>query len=154
MSTNVSAENVVTKPQASGATTEQQITLPVIGMTCANCVASVERNAKKVEGVTAANVNFASEKVTVTYDPAQSDLKNVASGVIERVQRAGYTIPTTTIELPLLGMTCANCANTIQRRLNKTEGVVEASVNYANERATVTFLPGVATRDDLVVAVR
>jgi Cu+-exporting ATPase len=130
------------------------ITLPVVGMTCANCVAAVERNAKKVEGVTDANVNFANEKVTITYDPAQSDLKTVANNVIERVGRAGYTIPTATVELPLLGMTCTNCANTIQRRLNKTEGVVEATVNYANERATVSYLPGVATRDDLVAAVR
>lgn len=135
-------------------TNEQQITLPVVGMTCANCVLSVERNAKKVEGITDATVNFASEKVTVTFDPAKSDLKTIATGVIERVERAGYTIPTATVELPLLGMTCANCANTIQRRLNKTEGVVEATVNYANERATVTYLPGVATRDDLVAAVR
>lgn len=135
-------------------TAERQVTLPVVGMTCANCVASVERNAKKVEGVTNASVNFASEKVTVTYDPAKSDLKTVASGVIERVERAGYNIPTATTELPLLGMTCVNCANTIQRRLNKTEGVVDATVNYANERATVTYLPGVVTRDDLVAAVR
>ena len=135
-------------------TTEQQVTLPVVGMTCANCVASVERNTKKVEGVTDATVNFASEKVTVTYDPSKSDLKTVANGVIARVERAGYTIPTATVELPLLGMTCANCANTIQRRLNKSEGVVEASVNLANERATVTYLPGVTTRDDLVAAVR
>ena len=133
---------------------ELQVTLPVIGMTCANCVVSVERNAKKVEGVTDANVNFASEKVTITYDPAQRDLKSVAHDVIARVERAGYTIPTATIELPLLGMTCANCANTIQRRLNKTEGVIEATVNYANERATVSYLPGVVTRDDLVAAVR
>src|SRR4051812_22636817 len=59
-----------------------------------------------------------------------------------------------TVELPLLGMTCTNCANTIQRRLNKTAGVVEASVNYANERATVSYLPDLATRDDLVAAVR
>lgn len=135
-------------------TAERQVTLPVVGMTCANCVASVERNAKKVEGVTNASVNFASEKVTVTYDPAKSDLKTVASGVIERVERAGYNIPTATTELPLLGMTCVNCANTIQRRLNKTEGVVDATVNYANERAAVTYLPGVVTRDDLVAAVR
>lgn len=145
--TNIEATKAVVK-------NELQVTLPVVGMTCANCVASVERNAKKVEGVTDANVNFASEKVTITYDREQRDLKSVANDVIARVERAGYTIPTATVELPLLGMTCVNCANTIQRRLNKTEGVVEATVNYANERATVTYLPGVATRDDLVAAVR
>ena len=150
----MSTKTINTEATKVVAKNEQQITLPVVGMTCANCVVSVERNAKKVEGVTDANVNFASEKVTITYDRAQRDLKSVATDVIARVERAGYTIPTATVELPLLGMTCANCANTIQRRLNKTEGVVEATVNYANERATVTYLPGVATRDDLVAAVR
>ena len=133
---------------------EQQITLPVLGMTCANCVASVERNSKKVDGVTDAIVNYASEKVTVTYDSEISDPKTITANVIERVQRAGYEIPTATTELPLLGMTCANCANTIERRLNKVDGVLEASVNYANEKATVTFAPGAVTRPELVAAVR
>lgn len=133
---------------------EQQITLPVLGMTCANCVASVERNSKKVDGVTDAVVNFASEKVTVTFDPEQVDPKTVTNNVIERVHRAGYEIPTATAELPLLGMTCANCASTIERRLNKVDGVLEARVNFANEKGTVTYAPGSVTRADLVAAVR
>ncbi len=58
------------------------------------------------------------------------------------------------IELPLLGMTCANCANTIQRRLNKIEGVLEATVNFASEHATVRYVPGATSRDELVAAVR
>ena len=133
---------------------QKQLTLPVLGMTCANCVASVERNAKKVTGVTDAVVNFASEKVTVSYDPAQIDSKQVTADLITRVQRAGYEIPTATLELPLLGMTCANCANTIQRRLNKVEGVLEATVNYASEKAAVQYAPGVVTRAEMVAAVR
>ena len=133
---------------------EKQLTLPVIGMTCANCVAAVERNAKKVEGVTDAAVNFASEKVTVTYDPAVSGAATVTNDVIDRIRRAGYDVPTAEIELPLLGMTCANCANTIERTLNKVDGVVEATVNYASERASVRYAPGATTRADLVAAVR
>ncbi|WP_374687141.1 heavy metal translocating P-type ATPase [Promineifilum sp.] len=133
---------------------DKQLTLPVIGMTCANCVAAVERNAKKVEGVTDASVNFASEKVTVTYDPAVAGAGQVTGEVIERIRRAGYDVPTAEVELPLLGMTCANCAATIERRLKKVDGVVEASVNLANERATVRYAPGAVTRADLVAAVR
>ena len=133
---------------------EQQLTLPVIGMTCANCVAAVERNAKKVEGVTDAAVNFASEKVTVTYDPDVAGAGAVTADVIERIRRAGYDVPTAEVELPLLGMTCANCAATIERRLNKVDGVIEATVNYANERATVRYAPGAVTRADLAAAVR
>jgi Cu+-exporting ATPase len=130
------------------------LTVPVLGMTCANCVASVERNAKKVNTVADAAVNFASERLSINYDPAVSTAKEVLTDVIARVGRAGYSVPTDTVELPLLGMTCANCANTIQRRLNKVEGVLNAEVNYANERATVEFVPGVTSYSDLVAAVR
>ncbi len=63
--------------------------------------------------------------------------REVLDDVIARVERAGYHVPTAEVELPLLGMTCANCANTIQRRLNKVDGVLDATVNYASERATV-----------------
>ena len=133
---------------------EKQLTLPVIGMTCANCVAAVERNAKKAEGVTEASVNFAAEKVTVTYDPDVTGAGAVTADVIARIHRAGYEVPTAEVDLPLLGMTCANCAATIERRLNKVDGVIEASVNLANERATVRYAAGATTRADLVAAVR
>ena len=93
---------------------EKQLTLPVIGMTCANCVAAVERNAKKAEGVTDAAVNFAAEKVTVSYDLEKVSGAEVAADVIARIRRAGYDVPTAEVELPLLGMTCANCAGTIE----------------------------------------
>jgi P-type Cu+ transporter len=130
--------------------TSKQLTLPVLGMTCANCVAAVERSAKKVAGVQEATVNFASEKVTVAYDPAVAAPK----AVIERIERAGYKVPTADIELPLLGMTCANCAQTIERRLSKVDGVLSASVNYASEKAAVNYAVGAATPADLIAAVR
>lgn len=130
------------------------LTVPVIGMTCANCVASVERNAKKVPEVDTASVNFASEKLTIAYDPAVLKPQDLLTDVIARVDRAGYQVPTATIEFPLLGMTCANCANTIQRTLNKVEGVLEANVNFASERATVTYVAGLATRAEMVAAIR
>ena len=132
----------------------KQITLPVLGMTCANCVAAVERNSKKVDGVSDASVNYASEKVTFTYDPALLSAGEATTQVIARVERAGYKVPTATVELPLLGMTCANCATTIERRLNKTDGVLEATVNYATNKASVTYAPGVTTRAELVATVR
>jgi Cu+-exporting ATPase len=59
---------------------------------------------------------------------------------------------TATAELPITGMTCASCANRIERRLNTLEGV-EATVNYATEKATVTYDPDAVGPDDLVGAV-
>ena len=58
------------------------------------------------------------------------------------------------ITLDLLGMTCTNCSNTIQRQLNKIEGVQEAAVNFASEKASVTYFPDLVGRDDLVAVVR
>jgi len=119
-------------------------------MTCANCVAAVERNAKKVDGVDDAVVNFASEKVTITYDPALAQ----PEAVIERIHRAGYEVPTSTLELPLLGMTCANCAGNIQRAINKVDGVLDVNVNYASEKASVEYIVGITNRAEMVAAVR
>src|SRR4051812_5240362 len=56
------------------------------------------------------------------------------------------------LELPIIGMTCASCANRIERRLNKLEGVT-ASVNYATEKARVEFDPGTVAPQEIVAAV-
>ena len=139
---------------------QAQITLPVIGMTCANCVKAVERNTKKVDGVVDAVVNYASEKVTFSYDTAdptsggKRKTQALTTAVIARIKRAGYEVPIASLELPLLGMTCTNCAKGIERRLNKVEGVLEAGVNFATERATIEYVPGTVGRSELVAAVR
>src|SRR3972149_4627030 len=62
-------------------------------------------------------------------------------------------LPAIEIVLPIEGMTCASCVNRIERFLKKTEGVVEASVNLATERATVKVNPALAGRTELVQAV-
>ncbi|MCB9098859.1 MAG: copper-translocating P-type ATPase [Anaerolineales bacterium] len=129
---------------------QQQITMPVLGMTCANCVATVERNVKKVEGVDEAAVNFSTEKVSISYDPA----KATPQVIIDRIDRAGYEVPVASIELPITGMTCANCVNTVERTLNKkVPGILEANVNFATEKATVKYIPGAVTRADMVAAI-
>ncbi|MCH7992711.1 MAG: heavy metal translocating P-type ATPase, partial [Gemmatimonadetes bacterium] len=56
--------------------------------------------------------------------------------------------------LPITGMTCANCVATVERTLRKTEGVEEASVNYASERASVRFDPAVTSVEELAAAVK
>jgi Cu+-exporting ATPase len=124
--------------------------LPVTGMTCANCANAIERALKKAPGVASASVNYANERAHVSFDPAQVK----PAELIERVRKAGYDVPLAHTELPLLGMTCANCANTIERTLKKLPGVGSASVNYASERASVDYVPGAIGIADLVAAVR
>jgi len=130
--------------------TEERYTLPITGMTCANCAANIERGVKKLGGVAKASVNFAAENASVAFDPQQLSLRDV----VEKIQSSGYGVTTTRVEMPVTGMTCANCAANIERTLNKkVAGVVNATVNFASERVSVEYIPGVLGLDDIVAAI-
>ncbi|MFQ6101242.1 MAG: heavy metal translocating P-type ATPase [Anaerolineae bacterium] len=129
---------------------EKRATLSITKMHCANCAFTVERSLKKVEGVSDAAVNFATEQATVAFDPGR--LK--PADLVRRVEDAGYGVVTARVELPITGMTCTNCAATVEQTLNrKVPGVVRANVNFATERATVEYIPGVATVAAMIRAV-
>jgi len=130
--------------------TENHSTLSITGMHCANCAFTVERSLKKAQGVTDAAVNFATEQASVTFDPVTAN----PADLVKCVEDAGYGVVTAKVELPITGMTCANCAATVERTLNKkVNGVVEASVNFATERASVEYIPGVASVADMIPAI-
>jgi Cu+-exporting ATPase len=123
----------------------QTIHIPIQGMTCANCSATVERAVKKLAGVDDVRVNFASEQAAVSFDPKALTLPLI----VRQIQEAGYSVPTARVELTLSGMTCANCSATIERTLNKkVPGVVQAAVNLASERASVEYVPQTVSVDD------
>ena len=124
-------------------------TLPISGMTCASCASHVERALKKTEGVTEANVNLATERAAVRVD---ADLATPLT-LVEAVRGSGYDVSTETTNLPIGGMTCASCAAHVEGALEKVPGVLDAAVNLATERATVTFVPGLAGPDAFKEAV-
>ena len=126
------------------------VEIPIGGMTCASCVARNEKALRRLAGVSSANVNFATERATVTYDPAQVDVGRLTA----TIEQAGYDVPAATATLVIGGMTCASCVARNEKALRRVPGVVRADVNLATEKATVEYLPGVATLDDLAAAVR
>jgi Cu+-exporting ATPase len=123
--------------------------LPIGGMTCASCVRRVERALSKVEGVSSAGVNLATERATVTYDPLRADLPKLRAAV----EGAGYTVPSEEAILPIAGMTCASCVRRVEKSLSKLAGVETAAVNLATEQATVRFNPAMVGRDEFRQAV-
>ena len=127
----------------------KQIILPVQGMTCASCVAHVERALKQVPGVSEANVNLATERASVQFAPEQAKIHDLVAAVRE----AGYDVATEKVLLPIGGMTCASCAAHVEQALNKLDGVLGANVNLATERAAVEYIPGVAGMEDFRRAV-
>ncbi len=129
---------------------DDKITLPVTGMTCANCAMNIERTLKKLSGVSDAQVNFAAEQAAISFDPDQLQVTDV----ITNIKGAGFSVPTQKVELAVTGMTCANCAANIERALNKkVSGVVQASANFASERAVVEYIPGVFDLQQMIRAV-
>jgi Cu+-exporting ATPase len=127
----------------------KQLTLPITGMTCANCVATVERNLKKLDGMQSAVVNLSSERATVDFDAA----KLVLADVIARVNRAGYGVATGEADLVIKRLSDDNDARRLEKALTKLEGVLEAQVTFATEKARVKYIPTIITQAELRRAV-
>ncbi|MGE6359949.1 heavy metal translocating P-type ATPase [Psychrobacter glacincola] len=124
-------------------------TLPIEGMTCASCVGRVEKVLKKVEGVENAEVNLATENAMIS---SSQPLDLIA--VTKAVERAGYKVlASQPIELSIEGMTCASCVGRVEKALKKVEGVQQANVNLATERAWVQGNAQVQS-SDLIQAVK
>ena len=107
------------------------------GMTCAACARAVERAVRKLDGIANANVNLATEKLTVEYDEG----KVTADAIQNAVEKAGYKAiaETVTKTLKIEGMTCAACAKAVERAVRKLDGILGADVNLATEKLTVTY---------------
>ena len=117
----------------------RQVILPITGMTCANCVSTVERNLKKVQGVQQAAVNLSSERATVEFDPNLAGLGDL----INRVQKAGYGVATGEADLLIRRMSDDNDARRLEKALQKLDGVLEAQVSLTTEHARVRYIPTV-----------
>ncbi|MCA2013954.1 heavy metal translocating P-type ATPase [Cereibacter sphaeroides] len=125
----------------------QTQTLRVDGMTCASCTGRVERLLAREEGVTGVRANLMTGTVAVDglAEPAK---------LAERIAAAGFSTPEDVTRLSISGMTCASCVGRVERVLAKLPGVVSASVNLADESATVRHLAVSGLPDRMVEAVR
>ena len=130
-------------------TDSKQLTLPITGMTCANCVATVERNLKKLDGVQGAVVNLSSERAMVEFDPVKLGLDDL----IARVQRAGYGVATGEAELIIKRLSDDNDARRLEAALRKLEGVLDAQVTYTTEKARIRYVPTMISQAELRRAV-
>ncbi|STC74831.1 copper-translocating P-type ATPase [Clostridium botulinum] len=113
--------------------------LKIEGMTCAACAKAVERTSKKLEGVTEANVNFATEKLNVNFDENKLSIADIQ----DAIEKAGYKaiIESSSKKLKIEGMTCAACAKTIERITKKLDGIIESNVNFATETLNISYDP-------------
>lgn len=128
---------------------KKETTLQIAGMTCAACAVRIEKGLKKIDGVEDASVNFALEKSKVTFDPSKANVNQFK----EKVESLGYKVVSEKAEFDISGMTCAACANKIEKRLNKLNGVQTATVNFALESAFVEYNPDEVSIPDMKDAI-
>jgi P-type Cu+ transporter len=114
-----------------------RIDIPVLGMSCASCAAKVQKALSELEGVVKVNVNLATSKATLYFNPAQAKTEDFISAI----QKSGYRVEASEIDLPVQGMKCASCVNNIEKNLKQNKGVLKASANLATERVKVQYFP-------------
>lgn len=126
-------------------TEQKHLILPITGMTCANCVATVERNLKREKGVESVNVNLSSERATIIFDPQLVQLP----AILSRVERAGYGVASGEADFYVRGISDDNDARRLEKVLSNLDGVTSAAVSFANERARLTYIPTVVSQQDI-----
>ncbi|MCY7472425.1 heavy metal translocating P-type ATPase [Bacillus safensis] len=129
---------------------KKEIDFQITGMTCAACAGRIEKGLNRLEGVEDASVNLALETSHIIYETEQltpDDLKR-------KVQSLGYDVVMEQAEFDIEGMTCAACANRIEKKINRIDGVDHGSVNFALETLQVTYHPGQTSANDIKDAVQ
>ncbi len=123
----------------------KNIDIPIVGMTCASCASTVQSGLAELPGVDKANVNYATSKATVFFEPQKVDVKDL----VKTVKQSGYLVGTMTIELPIQGLKCASCVTAIEKELLQKNGIIKAAVNLATEKVLVEYIPTEIGLDDI-----
>lgn len=126
-----------------------QANLPVEGMHCTGCAQSIQLGLGALPGVSSAAVSYAAGHAEVQFDPRQVSLGTLAGTVAD----LGFAVPQAETELTIGGMTCTGCVQAVQQALNRTEGVLEASVSLTPPLAAVAYLPEATSPEALAASV-
>jgi Cu+-exporting ATPase len=126
-------------------TDTEKISLPITGMNCAACAARVEKELSQSKGVESASVNFAASTADIRFRPDTIKPKDLVSVV----SRAGYGVASASAEIPIQGIMCASCVQTIEKALLAKEGVTNAVVNLATGKANVEYFPSLISLAEL-----
>ncbi|HUM80173.1 MAG TPA: heavy metal translocating P-type ATPase [Methanothrix sp.] len=115
----------------------KRVLIKVSGMACAACTAAVERSLLNLDGIASASVSLAAETVTVEYDPEKLRLSDMERAIRD----AGYDVADEKLVIKIGGMSCVMCVAALEAALLKLDGMVEARVNLASEKAYLKFNP-------------
>jgi Cu+-exporting ATPase len=129
--------------EKTGSKKSDKSSIHITGMTCTTCARTIAKGLSHTPGVKQADVNFASQKASIEYDPTKVNLAKIKDTVSE----LGYGVAVRKSIFPVGGMTCASCVARVEEALSSVPGVISANVNLASEKATVEYLEGTTAAD-------
>src|SRR5690606_22123748 len=127
----------------------KEVNIQIEGMTCAACATRIEKGLSRMEGVEKASVNLALEKSSIQYNPSKLNTADFE----KKIEDLGYGVLKQKAEFDITGMTCAACSARIEKGLNRMDGVANATVNLALEKATIEFNPSEVSTADIIAKV-
>lgn len=115
---------------------KEKITLKIEGMDCAGCATAVEKGLSRLNGIKRSNVNFATEKATIEYDPKKVNLLTIA----KTISTLGYRVRGERVSFEIADMHCADCALALEHALSDLNGVINASASFIAKKATIYII--------------
>lgn len=129
--------------------TNNEILIPLEGVESEHCALIVDNGIAKLRGVQSHRVELNNKRAVI-----QSNQQETLSEAVKTIRDLGYDVTTVKKSFPVLQMTCASCAVSVESILKSQKGVVDASVNYANANVSVEFIPGIVQTESLRNAVQ
>ncbi len=123
----------------------KQIVIPITGMTCANCVATIERNVKKMPGVKNTTVNLSTERATIDFDPDQVKI----DGLVQKIEHVGYGIASGEITVQLQRLSDPVDANRLEKKIRLLDGILYAQANLSSDSFLVRYIPTIIDKDEI-----
>jgi Cu+-exporting ATPase len=130
----------------------EKATIEITGMHCASCAVAIEDSLNKVEGVSKAAVNFATEKAYVEYDPTKATPEKLE----EAIKDTGYGVlkeEAQTLNLTVIGMDNPHCLGTVEAALKHVKGIISSQLTL-NEKARITFDSSITTKEIIKKAIK
>jgi len=131
------------------ATDQQTIYLPLEHVESEHCASIVDKGLEGVRGVKSHKVELNNRRAVIT-----ADNKEAVSKAVQTIKDLGYGVTTVKQTFPVLGMSCASCANSAENIVKQTPGVINASVNFGTDNLMVEYLPNMTSASRLQKAVQ
>jgi len=126
------------------ATNNNEFRIPLEGVESEHCALIVDNGLEKLNGVDSHRVELNNKQAVI-----QSNNQGSVPDAVKIIRDLGYGVTTVKKSFPVLQMTCASCAVSVEGIIKSQAGVIDANVNYANAKVSVEFIPSLVKVESL-----